>query len=81
MLSLPADLTGFDLAVATYGVLNWIADVDAWICSAASTLRAGGRLVFVEFHPLFTMVGSVDPLVFDWPYTNVGPQHEDESGS
>lgn len=71
---LPASLHGrFDLAWATIGVVAWIEDLDAWAQSLAATLRPGGRLVLVELHPLFTAVGSVDPLVFDWPYADTGP--------
>ena len=72
---------GFDLVYATIGVLNWIGDIDAWMASAAAVLRPGGRLVLVEIHPLYTAVGSLDPLVLDFPYADAGPQRFDEDGS
>jgi SAM-dependent methyltransferase len=82
MLALPGELHGvFDLAVATYGVLCWIGDLDRWARSAASTLRPGGRLVLVDLHPLFLMVDSVDPLVLGFPYADTGPLHFDVAGS
>ena len=74
--ALPASLHArFDLAYATIGVLCWIADLDAWMCSVRSTLRAGGRLVVVDLHPMLVMVESTDPLRFDMPYAFDGP-HE-----
>ena len=79
--ALPDSLAGrFDLAYATMGILGWIADVDAWMGSVASTLRPGGRLVLVDGHPLTRMFESIDPLVVDFPYANDGP-HRYESPS
>ena len=47
--ALPQSLAGrFDLAWATFGVLCWIADVDAWMRSVAATLTRGGRLVLID---------------------------------
>ena len=45
------------------------------------SLRPGGRLVLVELHPLYLAVGSVDPLVLDFPYADAGPQRFDDPGS
>jgi SAM-dependent methyltransferase len=74
--ALPPSLQGrFDLAYATIGVLCWIADLDAWMCSVRSTLRPGGRLVVVDLHPVLVMVESTDPLRVDMPYAFDGP-HE-----
>jgi SAM-dependent methyltransferase len=73
--ALPPLLQGrFDLAYATIGVLCWIADLDAWMRSVASTLRPGGRLLLVDLHPVLTMVESSDPLRLDMPYAFTGPQ-------
>ena len=79
---LPAELHGrFDVVYATIGVLMWIADLDAWMASVAAALRPGGRLVLVEIHPLLNCVGSLDPLVLDFPYADAGPQQFDEAES
>ncbi|MEU5633583.1 class I SAM-dependent methyltransferase [Streptomyces rishiriensis] len=59
---------GFDVVVATYGVLSWIADVNAWMRGAVRALRPGGRLVLVDIHPAFQTVLSFEPFVADWPY-------------
>src|SRR5664279_2707913 len=72
----------FDVCVATYGVLEWIGDVAAWMLSAAGLLRSGGRLVVVDFHPLLQMVEAVDPLRLDFPYGYDGPRRfGDQTGS
>lgn len=80
--ALPSSLHGrFDIAYATIGVLCWIADVQAWMTSVASTLRPGGKLVLVELHPVFQMVGSADPFVVDFPYAFDGARVFDEEQS
>jgi SAM-dependent methyltransferase len=79
---LPAELEGaFDLVYATVGVLGWIDDVGAWMRSAASALRPGGRVVLVDIHPLYAMVAAIEPLRLDFPYALDGPRHFDEPGS
>jgi SAM-dependent methyltransferase len=79
---LPAELHNrFDLVYATIGVITWIDDLGAWMRSAASALRGGGRLLLVEIHPLFSMVASTDPFQVDFPYGDDGPRAFDEPGS
>ncbi|MGF7233485.1 MAG: class I SAM-dependent methyltransferase [Frankia sp.] len=71
---LPDELTArFDLVFASYGVLCWIADVDAWMRSASAALRPGGKLALIDSHPLTQMIEAVDPLVFDFPYQGGAP--------
>jgi SAM-dependent methyltransferase len=80
--ALPAELHNrFDLVYATIGVISWIEDLGAWMRSAAAALRGGGRLLLVELHPLFNMVGTADPLVLDFPYASDGARAFDEQGS
>jgi SAM-dependent methyltransferase len=80
--ALPAELHGrFDLAFATIGVTCWIDDIAAWMRSAASVLKAGGRLLLVDIHPLYMMLDSVEPLVLDFPYAFDGAHAYDEDGS
>ncbi len=79
---LPAELEGgFDLVFASYGVLCWIADVDAWMRSAHTALRPGGRLVLIDLHPASQMVGGVDPVELDFPYLGAAPMRFEASGS
>jgi SAM-dependent methyltransferase len=79
---LPVELHNrFDLVYATIGVLCWIADLEAWMRSAASALRGGGKLLLVEIHPMAQMVASSKPFAVDFPYFNDGPRSFDEPGS
>jgi SAM-dependent methyltransferase len=71
----------FDLVYATIGVICWIDDMTAWMRSAASALRSGGRLLLVDLHPLHLMVARTNPLELDFPYAHDGPRAFDEPGS
>ena len=46
----------FDVIVMTYGVLSWIADIDALARGCAACLATGGILVVVDDHPLASFV-------------------------
>jgi hypothetical protein len=48
-------LAGFDLALITIGVLNWMPDLGRFLTVAASLLAPGGRLVIYETHPVLDM--------------------------
>jgi SAM-dependent methyltransferase len=48
----------FERVFASYGVLTWHPDVDAWMRGAARVLAPGGRLVCMEFHPLIWSFGK-----------------------
>ncbi|MFE7096427.1 class I SAM-dependent methyltransferase [Streptomyces erythrochromogenes] len=79
---LPDSLAGrFDLVVATYGILCWIGDLDAWMRGAAMALRPGGNLVLVDLHPAFQTVATLEPLVVDWPYGGGEPHRDTVTGT
>jgi SAM-dependent methyltransferase len=81
-LELPESLAGrFDLAYASIGAICWIGDLLRWMRNVASTLRPGGRLVLVDLHPAYAMLGSREPLVVDFPYSFDGPHAFREPGS
>lgn len=46
----------FDIAVATYGVLCWLEDLEGWASGIYRHLRPGGAFVLVEFHPILEAV-------------------------
>ena len=50
-------------------------------CTIARWRRPGGRLVLVEIHPLFNMIGEREPLPLDMPYAADGPRRFEEPGS
>ncbi len=41
----------FDAVFSSYGVVCWLADLDAWAAGIATLLEPGGRFVLVDFHP------------------------------
>lgn len=79
--NLPPSLdASFDLAFTSYGVLGWLPDLSKWASAVAKTLRPGGRLVLVEFHPLLWMYDNAfKSIAYD--YFNTGPIRETETGS
>jgi SAM-dependent methyltransferase len=77
----PALQDRFDLVYATMGVLCWIEDLGAWMRSVRTALRPGGKLVLVEIHPLYNMIGEREPLLLDFPYAADGPRRFEEPGS
>ena len=63
---------GFDIVFTSYGVLNWLPDLDGWAKIVAHYLRPGGFFYIVEAHPTATIfpldedmprVGSFRPFV------------------
>jgi SAM-dependent methyltransferase len=68
----------FDQAYCSYGVIRWIANINTWAKGVFAILRAGGRLVIIDFHPLATMFNR------DWqriyPYRTGGETSKLKSG-
>lgn len=48
----------FELAFCSYGVTGWLPDLRAWAAGVHRILAPGGRLVYVEFHPLVWSFGA-----------------------
>ncbi|MBK7382144.1 MAG: class I SAM-dependent methyltransferase [Flavobacteriales bacterium] len=45
----------FDIVYTSYGTIGWIPDLKPWAANIRRYLKPGGRLVFVEFHPVVWM--------------------------
>ncbi len=45
----------YDVAFSSYGALIWLSDITLWARGVASILKAGGRVVLLDFHP-FSMI-------------------------
>lgn len=70
----------FDMVFTSYGTIGWLPDLGPWAANIARYLKPGGRLVFVEFHPVVWM--------FDNGFTRVAYSYfnrelivEEEQGS
>lgn len=71
----------FDVVFASYGVLCWIPDLQAWVDTAAALCKPGGRVFLADGHPVLE--------AFDWDlsfredsgYFRTEPDHYDEPGS
>lgn len=45
----------FDIVYTSYGVINWLSDLDKWGKTISTLLKPGGKFVLVEFHPILWM--------------------------
>ncbi len=48
----------FELAFASYGATPWLPDIRAWARGVERVLAPGGRLVYVEIHPVVWSFGA-----------------------
>jgi len=59
LLDLPNALSGqFDIVFTSYGVLNWLHDLNGWAAVVAHFLKPGGIFYIVEFHPFSRVFAS-----------------------
>ena len=56
----------FDIVFTSYGVLNWLHDLNKWASLIAHYLKPGGFLYMIEFHPLLGMLN--DDGAFEYGY-------------
>ena len=59
----------FDLIYTSYGTIGWLPDLNRWAAMIAKLLKAGGRLVFAEFHPAVWMFDD-DFKAIEYSYFN-----------
>ena len=57
----------FDIVFTSYGVVDWLPDLDRWAEVIAGRLRPGGLFYMVEFHPLAATLGD-DGKTLQYPY-------------
>lgn len=54
--NLPDVLEGtFDIVYTSYGVIDWLPDLDKWAALIYRYLKPGGKFIMVEFHPILWM--------------------------
>ncbi|MFT4637542.1 MAG: SAM-dependent methyltransferase [Verrucomicrobiales bacterium] len=46
-------LPSVDVVFASYGALLWLSDLKRWGQGVSKILKPGGRIVIIEFHPMF----------------------------
>ncbi len=70
----------FDMVFITYGTIGWLPDLDQWAALIARYLKPGGRLVFVEFHPVVWMFDDAFETIA-YRYFQSGAIEEWETGT
>lgn len=48
----------YDIVYASYGVIGWLPDMEAWATVVSQFVKPGGTFLFVEFHPVVWMYNS-----------------------
>lgn len=60
----------FDVVFTSYGTIGWLPDMQKWAALISQFLKPGGRLYFVEFHPVVWM--------FDYDFKHVAYNYFNE---
>jgi SAM-dependent methyltransferase len=60
----------FDIVFSSYGALCWLSDLKQWAKGIAAVLKAGGRFIVVEYHPVMQMYD--EQLERRFPYFSEG---------
>lgn len=71
----------FDVVFASYGVLCWIPDVEAWAAAAADLCRPGGTVFLADGHPVMELFDETLALREDASYFRDEPIRYEEEGS
>ncbi|KAG0067019.1 hypothetical protein BGZ89_006586 [Linnemannia elongata] len=65
----------FDVVFVSYGTVNWLVDLERWGRGVHKILKSGGRIVFIDFHPVCYIFN--EDMVHHYPYSSAGkPIHE-----
>lgn len=70
----------FDIVYTSYGTIGWLPDLKPWAANIKRYLKPGGRLVFVEFHPVVWMFDN-DFTAITYSYFNREVIKEVEEGT
>lgn len=70
----------YDIVYTSYGTIGWLPDIKRWAAVVSHFLKPGGKLVFVEFHPVLWMYDN-DFNYVQYSYFNSAPIIETEAGS
>ncbi|SIT97553.1 Methyltransferase domain-containing protein [Epilithonimonas bovis DSM 19482] len=70
----------FDIVFTSYGTISWLPDLDRWAKIISDFLKPGGKLVFVEFHPVVWMFDDNFEKI-GYNYFNTEPIIESENGT
>ena len=70
----------FDLVFMSYGVTPWLPDIDKLADIVYSRLKPGGRMLSVEFHPMFYTFDFPSKEI-KYPYSNVHVFEEEVEGT
>lgn len=70
----------YDRVFATYGTIGWLPDLQPWAKVIANALLPGGKLVFVEFHPVVWMMDD-DFQQISYRYAKGDPIIETNQGT
>lgn len=70
----------FDIVFTSYGTIGWLPDLDRWAKIVSKYLKANGKFIFVEFHPVVWMFDDgFDKIQYN--YFNSGAIIETENGT
>jgi SAM-dependent methyltransferase len=70
----------FDIVYTSFGTIGWLPDLRPWAANIKRYLKPGGRLVFVEFHPVMWMFDN-DFTGIAYSYFNRQTIVEEEQGT
>ena len=68
----------FDVVFSSYGATCWLSDLERWGRCVENVLKPGGRLVFVEFHPVALMFDESGGWRLKYDYMGGEAVHEPE---
>lgn len=70
----------YDIVFTSYGTIGWLPDMDKWAQVISHFLKPGGKLFFIEFHPVIWMFDESFKTV-KYNYFNAEPIIEIEKGT